>query len=88
MTTWHGLVSIFEGWAMSWSGGLEQGISLMEQGLEYRELNNTIGDHPYFMSLIAQVHARNGNVDTALAICGKAQERAKQTEEQIPLRFV
>jgi predicted ATPase len=83
MTTWHGLVSIFEGWTMSWSGSAEHGISLMERGLEYRELNSTKGDHPYFVSLIAQVHARNGNVDAALAICGEARERAQQTEEHV-----
>src|SRR5262249_27413981 len=74
---------VFEGWAMSWSGSAEHGLSLMERGLACRELNNTTGDHPYFMSLVAQVHARNGNVNAAIAMCSDAYGRAQRTEEHV-----
>jgi predicted ATPase len=81
MTTWQGLANVFEGWATSWSGSAEHGISLMQQGLTYREHNNNTANHPYFMSLLAQIHARNGNVKEALLLCSDAHERAQRTEE-------
>ena len=47
------------------------------------EAKNSVIQSAYFMSLLAQIHARVGDFQTALAMCVDAQERAQMTEEYI-----
>jgi predicted ATPase len=83
MPTWRGMTNILEGWATALSGSTEYGIDLMQRGLAARESHNSSVHHSFYMSLLAQIHARVGNVKTALDLCSAAQERAQRTEEHI-----
>jgi predicted ATPase len=83
VTTWRGVTGFYKGWAVSSSDGAENGIALMQQGLAILEARNAVMQSPYFMSLLAQMHTRVGDLQPALDLCVYAQERAHRTEEHI-----
>jgi predicted ATPase len=83
INTWQGMSGFFKGWAMATRDGAENGITFMQQALGLLDAKN-VGIHvPYFMSLLAQIHARVGNLPSALALCREALERLERTEQHI-----
>jgi tetratricopeptide (TPR) repeat protein len=80
--TWRGMTSLYKGWAVSFEE-LTAGIALMQKGLEILESKHVASNLPYFMTLLAQVHARAGDLQLALCVLNDAQERARQSEEHI-----
>jgi predicted ATPase len=89
LLTEHGIKSyeamavFYKGWTASSSDELQNGIALMHRGLTLIEAKNAANHIPYFMSLMAQVHARAGDIHSALALCGDAQQRIRRSEEFI-----
>jgi predicted ATPase len=83
VTTFSGVTRFYKGWALSSTDRAEKGIALMQQGLVILEAKNSVIQSPYFMSLLAEAHARAGDVQSAVALCIDAQERAQRTEEYI-----
>jgi predicted ATPase len=83
VTTFRGVTSFYAGLAVSSSDGAENGIALMQQGLAILETKNSVIHSPYFMSLLAQIHARAGDVQSASDLCIDAQERAQLADEYI-----
>jgi predicted ATPase len=77
------MASFYKGWAASSSGGTEHSIALMQQGIVILDANNVAYHRPYYTSLLAQIHARTGDVRLALALCTYARERAQRTEDHI-----
>jgi predicted ATPase len=80
--TFQGFMTFYKGWALSSYDGSEVGIALMQQGLALLDAKNVVNQVPYFMSLLAQIHARAGDVHSALATCGNAQQMIRRTEER------
>jgi class 3 adenylate cyclase/predicted ATPase len=83
INTWRGMSGFYKGWAMATPNGTEDGITVMKQALTLLDAKYVAIHVPYFMSLLAQVHARVGNIQSALAICSDAQERIQRTEQHI-----
>jgi predicted ATPase len=81
--TWQGMTTFYKGWAVSSFDEMQNGIALMHQALTLLEIKNVANHVPYFMSLLAQIHARAGDVHSALALCGDAQQRVRRSEEFI-----
>jgi class 3 adenylate cyclase/predicted ATPase len=76
-------VAFYKGWAASSSNELQNGIAPMHHALTLLEAKNVGDQIPYLMNLVAEVHARAGDVLRALALCGEAQQRIRQSEEYI-----
>jgi predicted ATPase len=55
----------------------------MQQSIAVLEAKNVASHVPYFMCLLAEAHARTGDVQSAGALCGDAQKRIRRTEEYI-----
>jgi predicted ATPase len=55
----------------------------MQQSLALLNAKNVAFNVPFFMSLMAEAHARTGDLRSALALCRDAQERAQLTEEYL-----
>lgn len=80
---WRNYGMILEGWAVSWTTGPENGISLMQQGIAHLDVLKTTLHVPYLTSLLAQVNGRVGDFQSALALCIDARERAQRSEQYI-----
>jgi len=63
--------------------GDENGITFMQQALALLDAKK-VGIHvPYFMSLLAQIQAAVGNIQSALALSSDAQERIQRSGQHI-----
>jgi class 3 adenylate cyclase/predicted ATPase len=82
MNTYQGVMGFYEGWAMASSEEVEKGIALMQRSLALLEAKNVASHRPHFLSLLAQVQVREGDLQSALALCTDALERARRTEQQ------
>jgi predicted ATPase len=80
---WRNYGTILEGWAVSWTSGPDNGISLMQQGIDGLDVMKTTLHVPYLTSLLAQVRGRVGDFQSALALCIDARERAERAEQYI-----
>ncbi|NOJ38406.1 ATP-binding protein [Bradyrhizobium australiense] len=87
LATEHGVLAwrssgiIFEGWAVSWIGGPESGIALMQKGIADVDAKNLTFFVPLFTSLLAQARGRIGDFRSAVALCIDARERAQRSEQ-------
>jgi len=81
MNTYQGVMGFYEGWAMASSDEVEKGIALMQRSLALLEAKNVASHRPHFLSLLAQVQVREGDYQSALALCTDALERARRTEQ-------
>jgi predicted ATPase len=79
----QGITTICKGWALSSSDGSENGIALIQQGIDYLKAKRVAWQRPYYLTLLAQARARAGDVQGALALCRDAQETVQRTEEHI-----
>jgi predicted ATPase len=83
INTWQGMSRFFKGWAAAKRDGDENGITLMQQALSLLDAKN-VGIHvPHFMTLLAEIHAAVGNIQSALVLCGDAQKRIQQTGQHL-----
>lgn len=89
LATEHGVLAwrssgiIFEGWALSLTGGPESGISLMQKGIADVDAKNLTFLVPLFTSLLARVRGRAGDFRSAVALCIDARERSQRSEQYI-----
>jgi class 3 adenylate cyclase/tetratricopeptide (TPR) repeat protein len=79
----HGITTICKSWALSSSDGSENGIALIQQGIDHLDGKRVAWQRPYFLTLLALARARAGDVQGALALCRDAQETVQRTEENI-----
>ena len=75
--------TICKGWALSSSDRPENGIALIQEGIDHLEAKRVAWQRPYFLALLAQARARAGDVQAALALCRDAQETVQRTEEHV-----
>jgi class 3 adenylate cyclase/tetratricopeptide (TPR) repeat protein len=79
----EGMTTICKGWALSSSDEPENGMALIQQGIDHLDSKRVAWQRPYWLSLLAQARARAGDVQGALALCRDAQETMRRTEENI-----
>jgi predicted ATPase len=79
MNTYQGIMGFYEGWTMASSDEVENGIAFMQRGLALLEAKNVVAHRPHLLSILAQVQVREGDFQSALALCTDAQERVRQT---------
>jgi predicted ATPase len=65
--TWHG-------WAIAEQGRVEEGTELIQQSLEAHAVMRFALNRPHFLALLAEVLAKAGRLDDALAAIGEAFE--------------
>jgi predicted ATPase len=53
----------------------------LQRALALLEAKNVAGHRPHFLGLLAQVQVREGDFQSALALCSDAQEGARRTEQ-------
>jgi len=75
-------MGFYEGWTMASSDEVEKGIAFMQRGLALLEAKNVVAHRPHLLSIVAQVQVREGDFQSALALCTDAQERARLTGQQ------
>jgi predicted ATPase len=80
---WRTYATTLEGWAMSWSSEPRDGAAIMQQGLNHLCAQNMMFHIPHLMSLLAQVHARAGDVQAGLRISIEARQKASEEKERL-----
>jgi class 3 adenylate cyclase/predicted ATPase len=71
---------IMKGWAIAWAGQLDDGVALMQQGIETIEERSRF-HLPHYFSLFAILQARAGNMQNSLNAINKAKEVIAETGE-------
>jgi class 3 adenylate cyclase/predicted ATPase len=71
---------IMKGWAIAWAGQLDDGVALMQQGIETIEERSRF-HLPHYFSLFAILQARAGNIQNSLNAINKAKELIAETGE-------
>jgi len=79
---WRSYWTIWEGWARGQKGEHGHGIELMREGIALQDSRSQIYHAAYYTSLIAQLHARAGEIGRAIATCLEARERAQRAGEE------
>lgn len=70
---------MMSGWAKSWLGHVEEGVSLMREGLAAFDDMGTGFRRPYYPALIAEGCARLGSLDEALGLVDQALRTVPET---------
>ncbi len=70
--TWRAMATLLQGWAMSETGQLDEGIAMMRRGVAgWRSLGSELAA-PWFLTLTAEALGKRGSLDDALATVGEA----------------
>jgi predicted ATPase len=84
---WLALGVMFRAWALVVLGQHEEGIALLERGLESFRRTGAELNLPHFLSLLADAHLRTGNpaagidvIDQAIAVAEKNDDRCWEPE--------
>jgi len=81
MPLWAIIVSrLMKGWAIGCAEHLEDGIPLMQKGIEAAEGKNLF-HLPHYLSLFAVLQARAGNMQDSLSAISKAKKLIAETGE-------
>lgn len=80
---YHAVGTVFRGWAIAESGEREEGLAVMEGGLEAYSATGAVLVQPYFLALIAEAQARCGRGDRARALLAEALAAAARTGERV-----
>jgi predicted ATPase len=73
---------ILHGWSLTEQGQLEEGLRQMRQGLAAWQDTGALSHRPYHLSLLAEVLAREGQVQDGLTALAEAQTLAEATGER------
>ncbi|CAG2153228.1 hypothetical protein LMG31506_04776 [Cupriavidus yeoncheonensis] len=84
---WLAWATVLRGWALVEHGSSEEGVVQMREGLTAYQATGSVHGRPYFLALLAQGCASNGQaqagldvLDDALAIAGSTGERYYEAE--------
>jgi len=78
---WPTIGTILRGWALVEQGWREEGLAQMRQGISAWPATWTEVDLPYFLTLLAEAHARGGQVEDGLALLAEALESAHKLHD-------
>jgi predicted ATPase len=73
---------ILHGWSLTWQGGIEEGISLMRQGLADWRATGALSHRPFHLALLGEALGRRGQVQEAQAALAEALALAQRTGER------
>jgi len=79
---WYGASMMVNGWALVNNGCLEKGLELLRESLALSDEVGTLIWRPYHLSLIAETHAKAGQIDDASDRLAEAHEVANRTGER------
>jgi predicted ATPase len=79
---WLAMATIFQGWALSQAGAIECAVRQMIEGLTTFRATGAGLWMPYFLSLLAGVHARAGEPAKGLGLLAEALGLAERTGER------
>jgi predicted ATPase len=78
---WAAGGNIMLGWALSASGGLEDGIEQMRRGIDDWRATGAELPVPYYLSLLADAHGRSGKPGEGLDLIEEALEASNRSGE-------
>lgn len=78
---WLAAGHINRGWTLVEQGRTQEGIHEIEYGIRAWRATGAANAEPYFLTLLAEGHAKAGHAVEALAIVAQALARIEQTEE-------
>jgi predicted ATPase/class 3 adenylate cyclase len=82
---WAKQEAILAGWALAEQGQIEEGRKRLQQGLDdYRGMGSGLAC-PWFLGLLAQVHAKGGQLNAGLEVLEEALTTSKRTGERFYL---
>ena len=82
---WAKQEAILAGWALAEQGQIEEGRKRLREGLDdYREMGSGLAC-PWFLGLLAEVHAKGGQVNAGLEVLEEALVAIEQTGERLYL---
>lgn len=88
MNTYQNIMAFYEGWDTASSDEVEKGIALMQRSLAVLEGKNVASHRPHFLSLLAQIQVRAGDVRSALARAPRhSKERSRLDNVILTRRF-
>ena len=73
---------IGQGWALTELGQVEDGIARLRAGMSALRMTGAEIFLPYFGALLAQAHAKTGQVEEGLSLLAEAENMAAETGER------
>jgi predicted ATPase len=80
---WRNYEIILRSWAVSWTSGPERSISAIKEAIADFDATSTTFHLAYLTSLLAQIHARLGDYESAVRLSVDARERAQRAQEHV-----
>jgi class 3 adenylate cyclase/predicted ATPase len=79
---WMAIGSLLRGWALAHQGREQEGITLINQGLNAFRGTGAEANQPYFLTLLAEAHGILGEREAGLAVLAEALTRVDTTGER------
>jgi predicted ATPase len=73
---------VFEGWALAVTGHPQDGLRILQRGIDQWLTGGTRLIRPYWLALLADAHAAHGETHTALALVDTALRECEETGER------
>ncbi len=80
MPMWRGYALVMQGWVAAETGQLEEGLSLVSQGIHELDELGAVFHRTYHLGVLAEIHGRLGNPDAGRRVLERANEEMRRTE--------
>ena len=80
MPMWRGYALVMQGWVAAETGQLEEGLSLVSQGIDELDELGAVFHRTYHLGVLAEIHGRLGNPDAGRRVLERANEEMRRTE--------
>lgn len=80
---WRAGGAVLRGWAIAECGDVRDGIAILREGLESFHATGSVTYRTYFLSLLAELLAREGQASPALTVVDEALTLIGQTSERL-----
>jgi len=74
---------VYLGWTIAAQGDVEQGIAKIREGLDIWRMTGAVLATPMFLYLLADAHARAGQLEEARSLVSEALDLMNRTEERV-----
>ena len=79
---WAGGGHVLQGWANSVTGSVDAGVASIRRGLAEWDATGSALIRPYYLALLAQALAQQGDLENAIATVGEALQAVQTTGER------
>ena len=83
LQAWWGFGAVLCGWALARDGRAEEGLALARRGVAHDDALGNMWHGPRFLVLLAEIHARLGDLAEALRLVERAQGQVRRTGEDL-----